>query len=390
MPWQEVSAMQQRREFVRLARMEGSNRRELCRRFGISPQTGYKWLARWAEGDETLRDRSRRPQRSPRRTEARLEQEILLRREAHPSWGARKLAAVLARENVAPPAASTVHQVLRRHERIVPPAGGAPATIRFEKPAPNQLWQMDFKGWFRLADAARCEPLTVLDDHARYLLQLGACTDQQAQTVRERLEATFRCYGLPDGIFVDNGAPWGSSGGERWTRFTVWLLKHGIRVLFSRPYHPQSRGKIERLHRTLDVEVLSLRRPRDMADAQRAFDAWREVYNHQRPHEALGQAVPASRYCPSLRRMAERLAEPEYDEGEIVRRVGTTKAYIRFKGRPWPVGQAFFGERLAIRPRGADGQYGVFFGAFQIASIDLTKPGGVHHVSEQVSTMSPD
>ena len=390
MPWQEVSIMEQRREFVRLAGMEGSNRRELCRRFGISPQTGYKWLARWAEGDATLKDRSRRPEHSPRRTETALEQEILRHRDAHPAWGARKIAALLKREKLAPPAASTVHQVLCRHERIMPPTGDAAATIRFERSSPNQLWQMDFKGWFRLADEMRCEPLTVLDDHARYLLQLGACADQQMATVRERLEGTFRCYGLPDGIFVDNGPPWGSSGGERWTRFTVWLLKLGVRVLFSRPYHPQSRGKIERLHRTMDIEVLSLWRPRDLADAQRAFDEWREIYNHQRPHEALGQEVPAKRYRPSLRPMPEKLAEPEYDEGDIVRRVGTTKAYIQFKGRQWPVGQAFFGERLAIRPRGADGHYGVFFGAFKVASIDLTKPEGVHHVSEQVSTMSPD
>lgn len=390
MPWQEVSVMQQRREFVRLAQMDGSNRRELCRRFGISPQTGYKWLTRWCEGEAELTDRSRRPRHSPRRTAAAVEEEILRRRDAHPAWGARKIAALLERAEIAPPAVSTVHQVLCRHDRIVRPTGGAAAAIRFEKPAPNQLWQMDFKGWFRLANEVRCEPLTVLDDHARYLLQLGACADQQAPTVRARLEETFRCYGLPDGMFVDNGAPWGSSGGERWTRFTVWLLKLGVRVLFSRPYHPQSRGKIERLHRTLDIEVLSLRRPRDLPDAQRAFDDWREIYNHQRPHEALGQAVPAQRYRPSLRRMPDKPAEPDYDEGEIVRRVGTTKAYIQFKGRFWPVGQAFFGERLAIRPRGADGHYGVFFGAYQIASIDLTKPEGVHHVSEQVSTMSPD
>jgi putative transposase len=372
MPWHEVSVMEQREEFVRLASLEGTNRRELCRRFGISPETGYKWLRRRAAGDGALADHSRRPHRSPNQTEASIEARVLDLRDAHPAWGARKLATCLARQNIAPPAASTVHAILRRNDRVIETAGqGAPLT-RFEKVAPNLLWQMDFKGWVKLANGARCHPLTVVDDHSRYLVSLRACAEQTEATVRGHLETAFRHHGLPEAMFVDNGSPWGGGPAERWTRFGVWLLKLGVGVLHSRPYHPQSRGKNERLHRTLKREVLSMTCFRGMKEAQRAFDAWLPIYNGERPHEALGMAVPADRYRPSPRPMPARLMEPEYDAGEIVRKVGTTKAYIQFKGRSWPVGQAFFGERLAIRPRGEDGHYGIFFGAHRIGEIDLT------------------
>jgi transposase len=155
MPWQEVSKMDRRREFVALALAEGANRRALCRGFGIHPKTGYKWLRRWAAG-EALEERSRRPRRSPRRTDAAVETRILAVRDAHPAWGARKIARCLEREGVASPAVSVVHEILRRSGRIVPPRGGPPAGLRFEKPAPNLLWQMDFKGWIRLADGSRC------------------------------------------------------------------------------------------------------------------------------------------------------------------------------------------------------------------------------------------
>ena len=318
MPWREVSAMDQRREFVRLAMQEGANRRELCRRFNIHPDTGYKWLARW-QADQEVEDRSRRPHSSPGQTDRGLEEHILSVRDAHPAWGARKIARCLERAGHHSPAVSTVHQILRRSGRIKPPIGGAVASQRFEMPAPNLLWQMDFKGWVRLGNDVRCHPLTVVDDHSRYDLCLQACADQRTDTVRNRLEKTFRHYGLPEAFFVDNGSPWGDPSGERWTRFSVWLLKLGVAVIHSRPYHPQSRGKNERFHRTLAAEVFALRHFRDLAETQRAFDAGREVYNFERPHEALGQQVPASRYRPSQRAMPDRLPKVEYDSHEIVR-----------------------------------------------------------------------
>lgn len=389
MPWREVSIMDQRREFVRLAGQEGANRRELCRRFGIHPDTAYKWLSRWSEGETALADRSRRPHTSPKRTQAAIEVLVLQVRDAHTAWGARKIARCLEREGIEVPALSTVHEILRRHGRIVPPVGGAVAHLRFEKPAPNLLWQMDFKGWIRLGDASRCHPLTILDDHSRYAIGLEACADEQGNTVQKRLERVFKHYGLPEAFFVDNGTPWGDASGHRWTRFGVWLLKLGIDVLHSRPYHPQSRGKNERFHRTLKAEVFALRRFGDLKDVQRALDTWRTIYNLDRPHEALGQDVPASRYTPSARSMPSRLPNVEYDEGEIVRRVSTTKDYVSFKGKLWKVPEAFRGEIVAIRPKASDGKYGVYFASHQIASINLTQKQSVGDVSEQVSAMSP-
>jgi transposase InsO family protein len=390
MPWREVSVMEQRREFVQLALQEGVNRRELCRRFGISATVAYKWLDRFASGDAELADRSRRPHGSPARSGAAIEAAVLAVRDAHPVWGARKIARCLEREGHDVPAVSTVHAILRRHGRVPPPAGtpGQPYR-RFEKEAPNLLWQMDFKGHMPLGNGASCHPLTMIDDHSRFALCLAACANEQGITVKTHLDTTFRRYGLPEAMFVDNGGPWGFTLDEPWTRLGVWLLKLGVDLIHSRPYHPQSRGKNERFHRTLRAEVFAFERFRDLTAVQRALDRWRGIYNLDRPHEALDQEVPASRYRPSPRPMPDRLPQVEYDSHEIVRSVSTTKAYVSFKGRLWKVPQAFRGERLAIRPLSTDGRYGVFFAAHQIAIIDLTNQQPVSHVSEQVSSMSP-
>jgi transposase InsO family protein len=366
--------MDQRDEFVRLATQAGANRRELCRRFGISPQIAYKWIRRWQAGDRDLADRSRRPHGSPGRSEAVMEQRVLAIRDEHPAWGARKIWRCLDRAGMGAPAVSTVHEILRRHDRIKIPVGGARAWQRFEKEAPNLLWQMDFKGWVRLRDDVRCHPLTIIDDHSRFAVCLAACATEQSKTVQSQLELSFHRYGLPEAVFVDNGGPWGDSSGTSWTRLGVWLLKLGVDVLHSRPYHPQSRGKDERFHRTLKDEVFAFAWFRSLGQVQRAFDRWRVVYNFERPHQSLDLDVPASRYRPSPRAMPDRLPRVEYDEREIVRSVPTTKNYIRFKGRLWQVPQAFRGEYVAIRPRGIDGHYGVFFGAREIAHIDLHEP----------------
>jgi transposase InsO family protein len=367
------------------------NRRELCRRFGISATVAYKWLERFAAGDSELVDHSRRPHGSPGRSGIAIEAAVLTVRDAHPAWGARKIARCLELAGHDVPAVSTVHAILRRHGRVAAPAGtpGQPYR-RFEKEAPNLLWQMDFKGHMPLGDGTSCHPLTMIDDHSRFALCLAACNNEQGTTVKTHLETTFHRYGLPEAMFVDNGGPWGYTREEPWTRLGVWLLKLGVGLIHSRPYHPQSRGKNERFHRTLKAEVFAFERFRTLAAVQGALDHWRAVYNLDRPHEALGQHVPASRYRPSTRPMPDRLPEVEYDSDETVRSVSTTKAYVSFKGRLWKVPQAFRGERLAIRALTTDGRYGVFFAAHQIATIDLTSQQSVSHVSEQVSTMSPD
>jgi len=373
MGWLEVSVADQRREFVMLASLAGANISALCERFGISRQTGHLWLRRFAAGEQSFADRSRRPLHSPRRLAGELEARILAVRDAHPAWGARKIAAVLRRDGITPPADSTVHAVLSRNGRIAPESTGR-AYGAFERSEPNALWQMDFKGRVRLGCSAWLHPLTVIDDHSRFAVGLAACADQQTQTVQARLEMTFRHHGLPEAIYVDNGSPWGGGQPGQWTPLRVWLLKLGIQTIHSKPYHPQGRGKNERFHRSLTAEVFSLVPLTDFEDAQAAFDRWRHVYNRERPHQALDFATPADRYQPSKRAFPRTLPVPCYAPGEIVRRVGTTKAYVSFRNRLWKVPEAFSGEVLAIRPRQPDGRFAICFGAQEIASLDLNRP----------------
>jgi transposase InsO family protein len=367
--------MDQRREFCLLASLEGANVSALCAGFGISRQTGYVWLRRYRAGEELV-ERSRRPHASPRRSSPALEGRILSLRDAHPAWGARKLARLLEREGKEAAAASTVHAVLARHGRIAADGCRPQAYGRFERASPNELWQMDFKGRVRLACGRWCHTLTAIDDHSRYAVMLEACADEQTATVRERLERALCRHGLPQAIYLDNGSPWGGGVPGLWTPLRVWLLKLGVRTIPARPRHPQGRGKNERFHRSLKDEVFDLAILNGLEQAQAALDAWRADYNHVRPHEGIDLAVPASRYRPSPRPFPKRLPEPHYDSGETVRRVGTTKAYIRFQGRLWKVPKAFRGETIAIRPHKRDGLFAVCFGATRIATIDLkAKPG---------------
>jgi transposase InsO family protein len=370
MAWREVSVPDQRRDFVMLALLEGANISQLCERFGISRETGHLWLRRYRSGEDDFRDRSRRPLSSPRRLDAEIEVAILNVRDEHPAWGARKIAAFLW-PTADGPAASSVHSVLRRHGRLTREIQPPHEYGSFERPEPNQLWQMDYKGRVRLDCGTWCHPLTVIDDHSRYAIGLSSCANEQTETVQSRLTTIFRQYGLPEAIYVDNGSPWGGSNQGEWTRLRVWLLRVGVWTIFSTPYQPQGRGKNERFHRSLAAEVFSLARFRGLAHVQRAFDRWRDVYNYQRPHEALGFKVPASRYRPSPRNFPERLPEPNYEAGELLRRVSSTKGYVAFKGKLWSVPKAFRGELLAIRPRSADGQYAICYGAHQIAAINL-------------------
>ena len=313
-------------EFVALALQPGANRRELCRRFGIAPATAYKWLRRHAAaGPAGLQDRSRRPHRSPGRTAPAVEQAVLALRAQDPVWGARKLRVLLAREGVeALPATSTITAILRRHGALDPAQGaGQPRAFQtFEHPYPNALWQMDFKAPLPCGPR-RCHPLTVLDDHSRYALALQACADQRTATVRAHLVAAFQRFGLPDRILVDNGSPWGDRPAHRYTPLTVWLRRLGVAVSHSRPYHPQTLGKDERFHGTLQRELLA-QPPRPDLDAwHAAFAAWRQRYNHVRPHQNLADAVPASRSTPSPRPYPDPLPPPPYGPDDQVRPTAT-------------------------------------------------------------------
>jgi transposase InsO family protein len=260
MPWKEQSIMELREEFCRLALSEGVTMRELCRRFGISPTTGYTWRARYQEGGRAeLADHSRRPHTSPAKTTQETEAQVLRVRAAHPCWGGRKIRAVLLRERGDAPSASTITQILARHHCLAPEASLVRQhPIRFEAPFPNALWQMDFKGYLMLADGSQCHPLTVLDDHSRFSLGVRALPTQQGTAVKAELTHIFQRYGLPNRILCDNGGPWGSSV-SRFSALGVWLLHLDVVPIHGRPYHPQTQGKDERFHRTLMEEVVQAR-----------------------------------------------------------------------------------------------------------------------------------
>ena len=374
MPWQECSTMNLRQEFLSLAQQSGSNFSQLCQRFGISRKTGYKWLQRYQQiGAQGLADRSRRPQHSPRRTATEIEQQVLLIRDQY-GWGGRKIKACLEREGQATVAKSTAHSILQRHGRVRDRLDQLAGSYqRFEQERPNQLWQMDFKGHFALGNGERCHPLTVLDDHSRYALCLQACSNQQTGTVQAQLTAVFRRYGLPERMLMDNGSPWGSDREHQHTPLTVWLLRLGVAVSHSRPYHPQTQGKDERFHRSLKVEVLAQRIFGDFELMQLRFDEWRYCYNHLRPHEALAMNVPASRYQVSHRSFPEQLPPLEYGATDQVRKVQTDGS-ISFRHREWRVGRAFRGHPVALRPTLTDGVYEIYFATHRILTIDLRQP----------------
>jgi transposase InsO family protein len=377
MPWKESSTMSLRNEFVLLASAANANVRQLCCRFGISPTTGYKWLGRYqADGIAGLKDQSRRPKNSPRRTSDEVEQAVVKLRRKHPAWGGRKLQARLqALEAPSIPSPSTITAILHRHNLIEPEVSQQHKPYqRFEHPRPNDLWQMDFKGDFAL-EKGRCYPLTVLDDHSRFATGLVACSNQNTETVQAALTKIFRLYGLPYRMNMDNGIPWCAVVRDRryWTQLGVWLMRLGIQVSFSRPHHPQTNGKDERFHRTLKLELLRDHAWRTLAQCQPGFDRWRDIYNCERPHEALGLATPISRYQPSIRAFPERLPPIDYPPGEIVRKVQVT-GQLKFQNRKLFVGEAFRGLHVALRHTTTEGLFEVFFLHQKIASLDLSRP----------------
>jgi len=366
MPWREVDAMSLRSEFVTLAMAEGANIRALCRQSGISAKTGYKWLDRYAAaGVAGLIDEPRRPGHTPGKTAPELETPVLEVRTAHPAWGGRKIRAVLRRQGreVVPSA--------RRHGRLVPEecAKHRPWQ-RFEAPHPNALWQMDFKGHLPLAAGGRCHPLTVLDDHSRFALAIRACPDERGETVRRMLIPVFEQYGLPEWILADNGGPWGSHALHLHTSLTVWCLRLDIGVTHGRPYHPQTQGKDERFHRTLVDELVRQEQLADLEGSQCLFDRWRIQYNLERPHEALDDAVPASRYHASPRPYPRQLPQIEYGPDQIVRKV-QDKGQAHYYGYILRVSDAFRGYPVALCLTATDGVLDIYFCRHPIGQVDL-------------------
>ncbi len=399
MPWKECSAMSLRHEFVLQALQKGRNFSALCRTFHISRKTGYKWLRRYREGgQEALKDRPRRPHHSPRRTPPEVENRVCTLRKQHPTWGGRKIHAFLKGQGMeSPPSPSTITEILRRNGLLNPEKSGKPRSYqRFQKAHPNELWQMDFKGAFQLADGTLCYPLTLLDDHSRFLVGLYACGDQRRETVKRCLEDAFQKYGLPQAILVDNGSPWGQIQGEKraYTVLEVWLMRLGVRVVHSRPYHPQTLGKDERLHRTLEEDLLRFIEPGDLEECQGYFDRWREEYNERRPHEALGMEPPGLWYRRSSRGYTKRLRPISYPPEAFVRKVDRC-GKISFRNQPIKVGKAFRGLYVAVYETGVQGECEVYFCDQRIKRVKLVtesgsngrsscRIGSVTHVSEHL------
>lgn len=380
--------MSERLEFVLLAKQEGVNFRQLCRRFGVSVKTGCKWRKRHAEGGvPALRDRSRRPKHSPKQCAESVAQAVIRLRNAQPTWGGRKLRHRLRSLGVTPvPAASTCTAILRRANLLRRDAEAPSSPFqRFERSWPNELWQHDFKGHFPTQSGHRCHPLTVLDDCSRYSVVLAALADETGQSVQRELTEAFRRYGLPDALLCDNGPPWGTADRTSpYTRFTVWLLRLGVRVLHGRPYHPQTQGKDERFHRTLGEDLIARHTWRDLEHCRVEFARYRDLYNCERPHDSLQGATPVSRYRPSVRCFPETLPPIEYPLGthvKVVRAGGITT----FGAQTWCVGKAFVGLPIGLRPKPEiDGQWEIFFGNLRLGLIDLTAPRSPKHVYRSI------
>lgn len=375
MPWGTMSQMSLRRDFVLLAIKSECSFSELCRRFGVSRKTGYKWLERYkGEGEAGLADRSRRPRRSPNETSKDMVEAILEMRDEHPAWGGRKISCVLKnRGHQGVPQPSTISGILLRHGRIKEEASqNATSFCRFERETPNDLWQMDFKGHFALANGCRCHPLTILDDYSRFSIAVRALANEREKVVKPELINVFRHYGLPYCMLMDNGAPWGSAGAGTLTAFEVWLMELGIRVIHSRPRHPQTNGKDERFHRTMKAELLQGTVFNNLSDSQRKIDSFRDCYNHVRPHEALGLDVPASRYKASPRSYPEKVPEWDYAPDVAVRRVDSSSR-ISWQNRRIRVGKALRGKRVGLRPTANEDVYEVIFRNTTIKTIEMSE-----------------
>lgn len=349
MPWKETDVMDERIRFVVRASRGLEKMAALCREFGISRKTGYKWLERFEEAGSLrgLREGSRRPLRSPNKTPEKVERRVeALRREY--GWGSLKLQWLLECEGIHL-ARSTIDQILHRRGLMqATEKNGRPAMRRFERAEPNELVQMDFKGEYRLRRGGWCYPLSLLDDCSRFNLGLFALATKETAGVRQSLVEVFERYGVPESVLMDHGTPWWSPTSQHGlTQLSVWLIRQGIRLCYSSVGHPQTQGKVERFHRSLKDSLKHQGVPESLEGFSQALERLRTVYNEVRPHEALGMQPPATRYRPSPRPYVARPAPWEYAEGSTVLRVNPAGA-IRYRGRHHFVCEALVERRVAV------------------------------------------
>jgi len=347
---------------------------ELCRKYGVSRPTAYKWLAR-SESGESMESRSRAPHHSPCKTCPSVESLILRARIQHPCWGGRKLKAYLERRGYAGlPSAKTVTSILHRNGLVSKEASEAAAHWEsFEMPAPNDLWQADFKGCFTMGNGMRCHPLTLTDDMSRFSLCISAKENERLEGVRSSFLSLFKEHGLPKAVLCDNGAPWGTPG-FGCNKFEVFLMDYGVLPMHGKPWHPQTQGKEERFHRTLKNELLRQIQIRNLLHAQKEFDAFRKMYNEERPHCSLGYAVPADRYRNSSREMPKKIREWEYPRDCLVKWV-RANGCISLKGKDVFLSEAFIGLNIALAETQEDGFMDIIYRNFKVAIFDSRNGG---------------
>ena len=364
MSWRSRDVRDQRVEFV-IRHSRGESMSSLCREFEITRPTGYMWVQRFKQqGLSGMEEVSRRPKVCPHQTNSALEQRVAELRRQRPDWGARKLAVLLEREGVALPVI-TVHRILLRFGLVAASDSHTAATTRFQRERPNQLWQMDFKG--QKGSPASIGPLSVLDDHSRYLVALQQTGTARHEEVQERLEEVFRSCGVPESMLMDHGVPWfNAQAPSGWTRLQVWLMKQGVRCCFSGIRHPQTQGKVERFHG-------ALQRARRRADGSRWLcqewlDNFRQEYNHLRPHQALDMRTPASLWHPSPRAYQPNPAPWDYGPGAVLRKVNS-HGVIWINDRPWTLSRALASETVQLQQ--IDQRILIYFCHTLVRQIDL-------------------
>jgi putative transposase len=378
MPWEERSVMDQRLEFVMRALHETAAFAELCQEYGISRKTGYKWKERFLQGGiPALQDESRRPQHSPEALPEATVCALVRLKQAHPAWGARKVQALYQRLHgkEQSPSESSVKRILehaglvahRRPRRPSQEAGRVQS--RLAAAAPNQLWTVDFKGWWHSSDHQRCEPLTVRDAFSRYLLCVYPPPDATTKTVRQQFVRLFERYGLPGAIRSDNGTPFASSTAPLGlSRLSAWWVALGIDLDRTDPGHPEQNGAHERMHKDLAAEVQYARKG-SLQELRAALELWRQSYNQQRPHEALGMQTPAEVYVPSARKYRGDPEQLEYPLGYLARQV-SGKGEIKLRGQALLLSTALAGWAVGLKPAGPQ-RYSVYFGRLCLGAVDL-------------------
>jgi transposase InsO family protein len=371
MPWEERTVKMSREAFVEAVKDREKSKSQLCREYGISRVTGDKWLKRFENG-EGLCDRSKAPFHVANKTSLEKEIKVLEVRKAHPAWGPRKLRQFLLNKGeITVPSKSAIENILKRNGCINEAASKAATPYkRFQKDRCNEMWQTDFKGNFGMKDGNRCYPLTVLDDYSRYSLCVDAKENEKRLGVTQSFERLFEENGLPESLLCDNGNPWGNSQGTGYTQFEVWLMEYDIFPIHGSPNHPQTQGKDERFHRTMDDELLNLIEIENMIHAQECFDTFRDCYNHERPHEALGMKVPAEFYYASERKKPTEISIWEYPNECVLRKVKTT-GYLNYGNQVYFLSEAFRDKTVALRESSTEGFINVYFRRFRIARINV-------------------